>query len=321
MTSPIDYAKRAGNTPKPADWVEPEERLGTISGVSSSDHEVFADVSEFQSVSNDSYPSRILAVRIDNGFRLDYNIAGNWSWAKSAHTRGRLDMLLCYVVYKPGQNQAILNRVKSFFGGTCPSFVAFEIDMESGADFAGPGNHSAEANQLASLLSTFSGALARQIAYANSYDYASNWPQFNAALKKNTASYGSIDPGTYAQQYYGGMPQYPVPAGLPTSMAPFGAYVDLNVIRKPLATILADFRVGQTPTPTTGSTDMIFVKFINSGRKNNEDAIYQVFGNGLLHMDPSTLIWLGHPPVHVMDLRSVYWNLPVVPGSADYRGK
>jgi predicted chitinase len=63
------------------------------------------------------------------------------------------------------------------------------------------------------------------------------------------------------------------------------------------------------------------IYFINSGAKNNPNAVYAVVGSELLYLNPPTYQWIGSPPAHAMDLRSSYWKLPVVPGTPDYRGK
>jgi hypothetical protein len=339
VTSPTPdvYALRAANAPRPADWVEPEaDHHLTLEALMAPQYELFADISEFQTVYTDAYPYQIASFRVDNGGRLDYHAADNWAWCKSRLATGRLKMAIAYVVFQPGRNAEIVSRVRGFFG-PAPKGLAIHIDMESGSEFAGPGNHSAEANQLAALLAAYTGTpgLQREYAYANTYDYASNWPQISPALKKHTASYGSEDPGTYGQQYYGGMPQYPVPAGLPKTCAPFGGYVDLNIIRKPMATILTDF-FPSAPAPidpdwiTMATVQQImalptpprFVKFLRAAKPN---AIYKVLGQQLGWVDPHnwnvarTQNGNVQPHLEVLDTTAPEYHLPIVPGTPDPR--
>jgi hypothetical protein len=75
------------------------------------------------------------------------------------------------------------------------------------------------------------------------------------------------------------------------------------------------------PASVTGEDDMTFIRFVNSGKKNNENAVYALTGNTLTWIDALTYGWLGKPPVHNMDLRSQFWKLPVTPGTPDLRGK
>lgn len=67
--------------------------------------------------------------------------------------------------------------------------------------------------------------------------------------------------------------------------------------------------------------DMQFIRFINSGPKNNNFAVYQVVGDKLLYINPLTNGWLGKPKPLVVDKRSSYWLMPMVAGSPDFRGK
>lgn len=253
MTTPGDYLRRAGNRPRPADWQEPvPDTHLTLAALQSSQYEVFADVAEFQPPYDDRYPYPIASFRLDNGWRLDKNAAANWAWARPALATGRLSLLVVYLVFIPGQSPAQLRRLKAFFGTSAPAGVAVEPDMESGHDFAGPGDHSIEANWLITQLAAWTGTpmLEREMAYANLGDFQACWPVLDAHLKRNVANYANTNPGGYAQQYYGGLPNLPSPSGLPRTCAPFGGYVDLNVIRRPLAQILADFAIAPPAPPT-----------------------------------------------------------------------
>lgn len=189
----------------------------------------FADISSWQVPVNDSYPYPVLSFRVDFGGGIDPNARANWEFVRDTP---RMLVGIGYVVFKPGQGPAILARVKQFFGTPAPAKLVVMIDMESGSGFAGPGNHSIEANRLAIGLADWLGSTARVTGYANGGDWANNWPVRPPWLKRTVASYGTQDPGAFQWQYYGGM-SYPTPAGFPRSCPPFGSNVDMNVIHHP----------------------------------------------------------------------------------------
>lgn len=259
MTSPIldedplgleAYRARAGANPKPADHTEPELTPELVAAVeealAAGTATFFADISEFQVVINSAYKiSKMIAFRLDNGNRLDKHAVVNWAYCSA-----EADVVLCYVVFKPGQLNAVMARIKSVLGPVCPIKVAIMLDMESGGDFAGPGNHSMEANQWAMAFATYGASNWRKAyPYANAPDYASCWPQMDARLvRKHTAKYSTTGPGTYGWQYFGGLTQYASPAGYPRSCEPFGSWVDMNVIFASIAQIKIDLGM-VAPTP------------------------------------------------------------------------
>lgn len=181
------------------------------------------------------------ALRVDTGFETDPIFQQNWANAQAAHAAGKLQILILYVVHITGNEQAIATRVKAALGGTCPVWVAFMVDEESGAGFDGPGNHSAGANLMVQLLAAFSGrGIAAVCGYANSPDWQSNWASRVTGLKRIVANYSSTPPagyptGVYGWQYWGGV-KNPAPAGYPTP-----AGLDMNVIPRTVAQIVADF--------------------------------------------------------------------------------
>lgn len=195
------------------------------------------DISSWNDVAGPGYPHPILAFRADYGTGTDLHAAPNWAYA-----RGNLHAGIAYVVHQPGQSSAILARIKRLFGRACPATLAFMVDMESGRDFAGPGNHSTEANQLAAGLAAYAGSTKRVLGYANGGDWASCWPSRPAWLKRVIAAYGETDPGGWAWQYYGALP-YASPAGYPRGAT------DMNVCHQPLAGVLADLGIGAPAAP------------------------------------------------------------------------
>jgi hypothetical protein len=237
------YRSRAGNAPKP---------LGhdaTARGLHQHDPEMalwlattavnyFADISEYQQPFDSSYAYPVGMFRFFSGYRTDNNAAANWSYLDAALGKGAARIVLAYPVFVPGQLTAMLASLRNTFGATCPTNRLVVVpDMESGPGFAGPGDHSAEANDWVYALADYTGTgtdLARAHGYANNGDFASCWPQIAPRISKHTAAYNAVNPGTFAWQYQGGNPAYPAPAGAPRAYAPFGTYVDGNVIYRTL---------------------------------------------------------------------------------------
>jgi hypothetical protein len=214
----------------------PKEFLATYSGDNIT---VWADVSKWQSLVDATYKEPMLMFRGDSGEATDSNASQNWSRCEA---RDDIQVIGAYCVEKPGEEVAIVNRMKNTFGAhpDPERFFAME-DMESATAFAGPGNHSDAGNKLAELLAEWLGNPLRVAAYANHYDYVENWPGIADWLKPRmiTAAYTAAWPGTWAQQYYGGM-NYPTPAGLPRSISPWGSNVDLNYTKRSIDQIKAD---------------------------------------------------------------------------------
>jgi hypothetical protein len=203
----------------------------------------FVDISRWQSPVTSAYPYPILSFRADSGGSTDGNAAANWAYCKAS---AGIKVAIGYVVFIPGKRAAILQRVRNLFG-PAPGKLVLMIDMESGTGFAGPGDHSTEANALLNDFAGYLGSRDRVIGYANSSDWSHGWPAAPSWLKRITAAYGTRDPGTFGWQYYGGVATYPSPAGYPRSCPPFGSNVDMNVIHQPIADIVAALGLGTTP--------------------------------------------------------------------------
>lgn len=253
---------RAANHPRPADWVEPvlamfhTPELGqdfAANGLT-----FYCDISEFQPPYDSTYPYPAVAFRVFNGYRVDKNAAVNWQQMQTDIATGKLRVTWPYVVFVPGALTATIAGLKAVFGANPPASIRIAPmnDMESGSGFAGPGNHSAEANQWMLSITNWLTSTKKQLGYANAGDWANCWPQHDAALLRVTAAYNAKNPGTYAWQYAGGNMSYPIPSGYPRSVAPFGAYVDINVINRTIDQIEADF--GMTAAPAQ-EDDMPFV--------------------------------------------------------------
>lgn len=179
------------------------------------------DISEFQPPVTDAYPHRWLILRCCDGSYVDRNLAHNLAWAVYARKTGKLDGYTVYVVYEPGQNNAILANLDA---AHVPADCTIMIDVES---WGGKihGNHSGEINALARALAKRQGSPARVWGYANRGDYAAIWLTRPKWLGLVVASYGGSKPDSpgpgplVGWQYTDG--QYQVP-GLPNSSPPFG---------------------------------------------------------------------------------------------------
>lgn len=203
----------------------------------------YLDISKYQPVITADYQYPILCFRADSGWETDPHAAANYT---AARKNPRVKLCIAYVVYLPGHNAQIMTRLKALFGAKCPPGLAFMIDMESGAGFAGPGNHSTEANQLANELADYAGSMNRVIGYANTPDWAGCWPTHPSWLKRIVARYSSTPPSIsfYGWQYSDGSGRWGVPAGYPHP-----ANVDMNVIPRSIDQILTDFAVTPAATP------------------------------------------------------------------------
>lgn len=199
----------------------------------------YPDIAKYQHVVTSAMPYPILAFRADSGFETDSNAQANWNYCVSTPS---IRVAIAYVVFIPGASGQILTRIQTLFGATAPKKLVVMVDMESGGQFAGPGNHSVEADSFVNRLMNWVGSPKRVIGYANKYDWKDNWPQAPAGMRRVTAAYSASDPGTFGWQYYGGV-QNPHPAGYPTTCAPFGSSVDMNVIHESIDNIVAIFDI------------------------------------------------------------------------------
>jgi len=258
MTEPIvDYTQRAGARERPSIWVEPDESLNLFAHTrdegmlyAATGQTFWADVSVYQPLVDDSYPYPVLGFRADSGNATDGHATGNWRYSDS--NPDHIRVVIPYVIFKPGQSDAIFKRLKNLFGSQCPPQIVPEIDMESGSGFAGPGNHSSEANSFIATLAAWAGEQKQTQGYANQPDWSGNWPTPPAWMKKRLAAYNTspIPAGFYSKQYYGALP-YPSPAGWPRTCAPFGSYVDMNMTPRTITQIEADYGIGEADMPVT----------------------------------------------------------------------
>lgn len=187
---------------------------------------LFADVSEFQVPVNDSYPYRVLSIRVCDGTYRDRNFAANYAWMRTALDAGRLTFGIIYTYVRPATWDTNAQTVRSMIvgnGGLHPR-VSLMLDVESGGNPGG--NQSAPINDLYWDLARFAGDRDRIIGYGNVFDLNSLWPTKPPGIRLIIAAYGANPPypGKVAHQYtdgqgYGG--------GLPEGCPPFGR-CDMN---------------------------------------------------------------------------------------------
>lgn len=186
---------------------------------------LFADVSEYQVPVDDSYPYRVLSIRVSDGTYRDHNFARNYAWMRSALDSGRLTFGIIYTYVRPNwlANADTVRSMIDAEGGLHPR-VALMLDVESGGN--PPGDGSSWINQLYWNLADYAGSPARIIGYANAYDFFNMWRVRPPGLRVIAAGYGSNPnlPGQVAHQYTDGNGYSP---NLPQGAPPFGR-CDMN---------------------------------------------------------------------------------------------
>ncbi|HTQ20354.1 hypothetical protein [Mycobacterium sp.] len=187
----------------------------------------FADVSEFQVPVDNSYPYKLLSIRVSDGTYQDHNFAQNYAWMRNALDTGRLACGIVYTYARPNwqDNANTVRQMIDANGGLHPKVVLM-LDVESGGNPAGDGSD--WVNALYKNLAQYAGNPARVIGYANQGDFNSMWPTRPNGLRVIAAGYGSnpLLPGQIAHQYTDGSAG--ANQGLPMGCAPFGN-CDMNV--------------------------------------------------------------------------------------------
>lgn len=182
---------------------------------------LFADVSEFQKVVDDSYPYKVLSIRVCDGTYQDHNFAQNYAWMRAALDSGQLTFGILYTYVRPSEwasNGQTMMAMIDANGGLHPR-VALMEDVESGGNPTG--DQSGPINNLHDLLAQYAGDPARVIGYGNVSDLNGLWPNKPAAIRLIIAGYGSNPdyPGKVAHQYTDGTG---FGDGLPEGASPFG---------------------------------------------------------------------------------------------------
>lgn len=186
---------------------------------------LFADVSEFQRVVDDSYPYAALSIRVSDGTYRDHHFAANYTWMRAALDSGRLVFGIVYTYCRPNW-QANADTVRTMIGanGGLHPRIALMLDVERGSNPRGDGSD--WINHLYWNLAEYTGSAARIIGYGNVGDLNTMWRTKPAGIRLIVASYGNNPhyPGKVAHQYTDGTG---FGHGLPEGAPPFGR-CDMN---------------------------------------------------------------------------------------------
>lgn len=90
---------------------------------------LFADISEWQPVLDDSYPYRWLSIRSNDGTYRDRHFQENWTIARSWLDSGRLRGLIVYCVYRSNWRDVMTTHIE-MQGENRPDVVSM-VDVES----------------------------------------------------------------------------------------------------------------------------------------------------------------------------------------------
>ncbi len=144
---------------------------------------LFADVSSWQCVVNDSYPHDWFSFRSNNGQNRDPNFGANWDWSVKAVKSGKIVGFHVYLAWEDGDVDGAVSVHKSMINskGGPSAMQASMMDAESWGG-AISGNHSSSYNSAReNLISFYGGNRKRVFAYANQYDRQNLWPSYGDA--------------------------------------------------------------------------------------------------------------------------------------------
>lgn len=148
---------------------------------------IYADVSSFQRVVDDSYPYQFIAIRANDGNYRDPNFQANLAWCKSAVARGKLVGFIVYFVYETNWQETV-NVFKACVGTPHPK-MAVMIDVESWGGRM-RGDQSGPLGAVTAALASWLGNKDRVIAYGNAGDLANLWPS-RGGIRVALANYGA----------------------------------------------------------------------------------------------------------------------------------
>lgn len=237
------------------------------SGTNNVNFTLYADVSEFQNPVDDSYTAagyRVICIRADDGTYQDHHFVQNYQWCVNAANAGNLDFFIVYYYWRPqGTGPGTIMDMVDSQGGPHPKMCVM-MDVESGGN--GSWDRSGELNAEFARLSQWIGSPQRVIAYGNTYDLNSIWPNKPSGLKLVIAGYGCNPsyPGKIAHQYTDGVVWA---GGLPMGAPPFGncdfnsadglsstAFASVCGVGGPVLTPTPPSPPPASPAPTTTTT-------------------------------------------------------------------
>jgi len=149
------------------------------------------DVSYFQKPVDDSFTRQWLIFRCCDGTFPDPNAATNAAWCRKAAASGRLLGWTTYVVYRPGWNAAVIQRLKAL--GPLDRVM---IDVESWPVNGKPsisGDHSREINVLVDAVAALVGQ-GNVWVYGNVGDLDAIYPWRRPYVQYVIAAYGTVRP-------------------------------------------------------------------------------------------------------------------------------
>lgn len=210
----------------------------------------WADVSHYQGAPvDDSYPHPVLCFRTNSGDKLDTLAHENARRAADMLLRGRLQAVIAYYFFRPGQANCDLHRqVLTEAGLWGNGRLVSMIDVEDAAG-AIRGDQSAEVNDEAERMAGWYGNPKRVIGYWNPISNPDLWPTRPSWMRLVVPSYGRNPgqpsrkpPGYFAHQYTDSGSCKPWPAG-----------VDLNYADLDLPELLASWGIegGNVADPIT----------------------------------------------------------------------
>lgn len=168
---------------------------------------LFADVSEWQKAVDDSYPYRVLSIRVSDGSYVDHKFAQNYAWMKRALDSGRLTFGIIYSYIRPATWKANLDTIIAQINanGGLHDRVCLMLDVESGGN--GTNDQSDGINRVYWALADYAGSKDRIIGYGNVSDLNMCWRTKPPGIKLIVAGYGGNPsyPGKVAHQYTDGM--------------------------------------------------------------------------------------------------------------------
>lgn len=202
----------------------------------------WADVSQYQGVPvDDSYPHRVFCFRTNSGDVRDALAIENARRAKTMLETGRLDAVIAYYFFRPGQANCDLHRdILTEAGLWGHAHLVTMVDVE---DAGGTirGDHSAEVGDEVDRLCGWYGNPKRVIGYLNAVTNADLWRTRPAGMRFVTPSY-SHRPGVWASTAPPAWMQAEAFAQQYTDRgqcAPWPKGVDLNVSPLELPELLA----------------------------------------------------------------------------------
>lgn len=206
----------------------------------------WADVSQYQGIpADDSYPHRVFCFRSNSGDKRDTLFEKNAEWAGRALEAGRLDAVIVYYFFRPGQANCDLHKTMLEEVGLWkhPRVVSM-IDVED-ANGQITGDQSAEANDEVARMRGWYGDKRRVIGYFNQRANGPLWPNRPADMFFVVPDYSAAK----------GAPRFPY-AGVEAhqftdkgSCAPWPSGVDVNYTKLSLSELCA--RLG-VPEPSSG---------------------------------------------------------------------